>query len=267
MPSQLFWSVTVYDAERAARSKPIRTWPRSARCSSSRTSPTNHSSISISGRRRRRDVKDNGSRRLPARAGSAYFRVYGPKDAAFDGSWKPGDFTAGGIIEESAFRDHETTTPPTIHRQDVRARGPVTEQRVVEELIERTLHRRAVEAAIWGMPIVSFDAMRQAFLRDAGAKYNDIVFWSSPADWRLQITTPNAVIELRLHCDQHEEWSARDRRSGGRRCGPVWVDQRRMAAPLADIGHEGIDAGRVADISSCRRDIRTKCRKSSFPCT
>jgi hypothetical protein len=61
-----------------------------------------------------------------------------------------------------------------------------------EELARRTIERRAVEAAIWGMPIVAFDAMRQAFLRDAGAKYNDIVYWSKPADWRLQVTTPNA---------------------------------------------------------------------------
>jgi hypothetical protein len=30
------------------------------------------------------------------------------------------------------------------------------------------------------MPIVSVDAMREAFFRDAGAQYNDIVFWSRP---------------------------------------------------------------------------------------
>jgi hypothetical protein len=60
------------------------------------------------------------------------------------------------------------------------------------DLMLRSVERRAVEAAIWGMPIVAFDAMRQAFLRDAGAKYNDIVYWSKQADWRLQFTTPNA---------------------------------------------------------------------------
>ncbi len=54
------------------------------------------------------------------------------------------------------------------------------------------VYSRAVESAIWGMPIVAFDAMRQAFLRDAGAKYNDIVYWSKQADWKFQITTPNA---------------------------------------------------------------------------
>jgi hypothetical protein len=31
-----------------------------------------------------------------------------------------------------------------------------------KDLTQRTIERRAVEAAIWGMPIVSFDAMRQA---------------------------------------------------------------------------------------------------------
>jgi hypothetical protein len=60
------------------------------------------------------------------------------------------------------------------------------------QLAERTLHRRAVEAAIWGMPIVSVDAMRQAFFRDAGTRYGDIGYFSKPADWKFQTTTPNA---------------------------------------------------------------------------
>jgi hypothetical protein len=61
-----------------------------------------------------------------------------------------------------------------------------------KELARRAIERRAVEAAIWGMPIVSVDAMRQAFLRDAKGKYNDIAFFSRQADWKFQITTPNA---------------------------------------------------------------------------
>jgi hypothetical protein len=60
------------------------------------------------------------------------------------------------------------------------------------ELAERATYRRAVEAVIWGMPLVNTDAMRQAYLRDVGAKYNDICFFSKPADWRFQVTTPNA---------------------------------------------------------------------------
>jgi hypothetical protein len=60
------------------------------------------------------------------------------------------------------------------------------------DLVRRTIERRAVEAAIWGIPTVSFEAMREAFFRDAGAKYGDIVFWSKPSDWKNQTTTPNA---------------------------------------------------------------------------
>jgi hypothetical protein len=61
-----------------------------------------------------------------------------------------------------------------------------------DDLARRIFERRAVEAAIWGMPIVGVDAMRQAFLRDAGARYNDVVYWSKQADWKFQVTTPNA---------------------------------------------------------------------------
>ncbi|MDN7139850.1 DUF1254 domain-containing protein [Pseudomonas sp. JQ170] len=59
------------------------------------------------------------------------------------------------------------------------------------QLHTRMLERRAVEAAIWGMPLANFDAMRQAYFRDAGAQYNDIMYWSRPSDWKNQTTTPN----------------------------------------------------------------------------
>ncbi len=61
-----------------------------------------------------------------------------------------------------------------------------------EDLARRTIERRAVEAAIWGMPLVNTGAMRQAYFRDVGAKYNDICYFSKPADWKFQVTTPNA---------------------------------------------------------------------------
>ena len=50
-------------------------------------------------------------------------------------------------------------------------------------------HRRAVDAAIWGMPIVNFDAMRQAYFRDAEAKYNDIIWWPNRSGWKNQSLT------------------------------------------------------------------------------
>lgn len=57
------------------------------------------------------------------------------------------------------------------------------------ELTARTLERRAVDAAIWGMPMVSFDAMRQAFLRDGKAHYGDILYWSKFSTWKTQAAT------------------------------------------------------------------------------
>ena len=48
------------------------------------------------------------------------------------------------------------------------------------DLARHALQRRAIEAAIWGMPIVSVDAMRQGFFA-VGAKYGDIAYLSKPA--------------------------------------------------------------------------------------
>jgi hypothetical protein len=78
------------------------------------------------------------------------------------------------------------------------------------ELAQLALNRRAVEAVIWGMPLVNTDAMRQAYFRDVGAKYNDICFFSKPADWRFQVTTPNASNQLRLFQFQFEGWPSGD---------------------------------------------------------
>jgi len=54
----------------------------------------------------------------------------------------------------------------------------------------RMLHRRAVEAAIWGMPAVNFELMAQA-MSNAGATFNQVVYWSRPLTWKNQTLTPN----------------------------------------------------------------------------
>jgi hypothetical protein len=72
-----------------------------------------------------------------------------------------------------------------------------------DQLQRRTLERRAVEAAIWGMPIVSFDAMRQAYFRDAKANYNDVAFLSEFSDWKFLITTPNNSTGSMQTCGVH----------------------------------------------------------------
>jgi hypothetical protein len=59
---------------------------------------------------------------------------------------------------------------------------PLTSQ----ELANRTVYRRAVDAVIWGAPAVTLDMMRQAYFRDAKASYNDIVWWPKGAGWENQ---------------------------------------------------------------------------------
>ena len=59
-----------------------------------------------------------------------------------------------------------------------------------EELQQRAIHRRAVEAVIWGMPAVNYERMLHAAI-DNGAKLNQVVYWSRPVNWKNQTLTPN----------------------------------------------------------------------------
>ncbi|RVO72339.1 DUF1254 domain-containing protein [Sinorhizobium meliloti] len=57
-------------------------------------------------------------------------------------------------------------------------------------LAERTLHRRAVETVIWGMPAVNAQLMYDA-VKQVGGDFNQIVYWSRPLSWKNQTLTPN----------------------------------------------------------------------------
>ena len=110
--------------------------------------------------------------------------------------------------------------------------------------LARLIERRATEAVIWGMPIVGFDAMRQAFFRDAAAAYGDILYWSKPADWKLQFAIPDT-----LSCNVYFNFNTRQ--------GPVVVDLppsngaalagslvNAWETSLVEIGPVGSDRGR-----------------------
>ena len=58
------------------------------------------------------------------------------------------------------------------------------------EIADRALHRRAIEAVIWGMPAVNFELMRRQMVKLGGAP-NQVVFWSRPISWKNQTLTPN----------------------------------------------------------------------------
>lgn len=112
------------------------------------------------------------------------------------------------------------------------------------DLDRRMIERRAVEAMIWGMPAVNADLMLQEALSKTGAKQNDIVFWSRPADWKNQTLTPNPDSIYFMSF-----WNVKDGpivieippAAGGSFAGNI-VDAWQM--PLEDVGPEGADAGK-----------------------
>jgi hypothetical protein len=56
---------------------------------------------------------------------------------------------------------------------------------------ERLVRSRAVEAVIWGMPIVNYDLMLQEMLTKTAGKVNQVIYWGKPLDWKNQTLTPN----------------------------------------------------------------------------
>ena len=62
-----------------------------------------------------------------------------------------------------------------------------------DDLGNRTIHRRAVEAVIWGMPAVNFDLLYQAMVQAKGS-WNQVVYWSRLPDWKNQTLTPNPDV-------------------------------------------------------------------------
>ena len=78
--------------------------------------------------------------------------------------------------------------PVTTNGQEKKSGAPATFSSA--ELAERTLHRRAVEAVIWGMPAVNAELMFEAVVQTK-ADFNQVVYWSRPLSWKNQTLTPN----------------------------------------------------------------------------
>src|SRR5215813_11381785 len=60
-----------------------------------------------------------------------------------------------------------------------------------EELNNRAIYRRAVEAVIWGMPAVNYDLMLQEMLTKTSGKVGQVIYWGRPLDSKNQTLTPN----------------------------------------------------------------------------
>jgi hypothetical protein len=113
------------------------------------------------------------------------------------------------------------------------------------ELAERSLHRRAVEAVIWGMPAVNYDLMLQEMVNKTKGKPNQIVYWSRLLDWKNQTLTPNPdSIYLMPFINTKEvgpvvvEIPPADDGSINGTIMDVWQ------MPLEDVGPAGVDKGK-----------------------
>ncbi|MHB0771638.1 DUF1254 domain-containing protein [Bradyrhizobium sp. 5.13L] len=93
VPDRLFWSVTVYDAETRSQ---IQTDQGKAALRSlfELKNLSGNSADLYFGPTAPAGREDNWIKTTPGKGWFVYFRVYGPQQAAFDGSWKPGDFEA-----------------------------------------------------------------------------------------------------------------------------------------------------------------------------
>ena len=56
------------------------------------------------------------------------------------------------------------------------------------------IHRRAVEAVIWGMPVVNYHLMYQEMVRKTNGAFNQVLYWSRLLDWKNQTLTPNPDV-------------------------------------------------------------------------
>lgn len=114
------------------------------------------------------------------------------------------------------------------------------------DLHDRMTYHRAIDAAVWAMPLMNFKFYRDA-LSNAGVGPNDIGYFAQLQDWRFQTATPNNTTPYIMNY-----WSIKD--------GPVVVEipasvegigifgtiMDAWQRPLDDVGAKGRDGGRGA---------------------
>ena len=113
------------------------------------------------------------------------------------------------------------------------------------DLARGTVERRALEAVIWGMPVVNYDLMYQAMVRETKGAFNQIVYWSRLPDWKNQTLTPNPdsiylmpFINTRVVGPVVIEIPPADGGSINGTIMNVWQ------TPLEDVGPAGVDKGK-----------------------
>ena len=94
VPDKLFWSVTVYDTQ--TRSQVVTDQGKAALRSlfelKDASAATSGTADLYFGPTAPKGHEGQWIKTVPGKGWFVYFRVYGPEEAAFNGSWKPGDF-------------------------------------------------------------------------------------------------------------------------------------------------------------------------------
>jgi len=106
---------------------------------------------------------------------------------------------------------------------------------------QRMTHHRAIDAAVWAMPLMNYKFYRDALI-DAGVGASDIGYYSKVQDWKFQTATPNNTTPYIL-----AHWTIKD--------GPIVVE---IPASTADVGIFGtlMDAWQrpIDDVGAAGRD-------------
>jgi len=124
------------------------------------------------------------------------------------------------------------------------------------ELNRRTVERRAVDAVIWGLPLVGEDTCKQAAFRDGKASYNDIVWWSK-GSWKNQSPTPNVNTRyMYFFCNTKQDGPVVVELRPPFRCSFYGTIEDAWYLPLMDIASRA----RAASFSCCHRTTGATCR-------
>lgn len=70
--------------------------------------------------------------------------------------------------------------------------GPaLSADKAARQAFDQEIERKAVQAVVWGIPVVNYDLMRQEMLAKTPGKIGQVIYWGRPLDWRNQTLTPN----------------------------------------------------------------------------
>jgi hypothetical protein len=113
-----------------------------------------------------------------------------------------------------------------------------------QELRLRTIARRAIDAALWGMPAASMAAFRRS-LAGVGASYNDVLYFSKPLEARHEfITANNNTPYVTTVLDLHHGPMVIDVPAASDKVALFGSAIDSFEVPLVDVGPTGDDAGK-----------------------